>query len=857
MAHRLIPVLRLFVVVVVIPLNCAAVLLTVGAAQDLPQRKPPPGFEFVDEPQQTTVVVYYDNQPVTQVAVTFTSSWVEIADPDLLVAAIDNIEYKAPVIAALKRRLSSHAELICPDKNPPVCQFPPTEVASVVFDSNLFRFDLFINPSYLKKTPAKSFLLPPSTAGLSLVNTVNLQLSGNHGDSNISNNLINSGKIAFQSTRLNYNTSYTANSVTDNSTAFRVTELNQEWEKERWSSKIGLINTVGNTFVSNQSIAGFSVGTTLDTLPIDSRNAVSGSTINELLSLPSQVAVFRDGRLISSRFYPAGEQAIDTSEFPDGAYEVTLKISDNLGGTREEKKYFVKTRNIPPKDFPVYYLTAGYLKDSANIYNPLPTISTIAVVQAGIQKRIRDNVGISTDLITSSSKGFFTNSVLVKYSRVDVTTGFLLGSDRDYGISEAVSYTANYFNMNVGGQKIWGRATRDIATDTAATQEFDPVTQTSEDYYLNLGFNTLSRTTINLGARLSKSESSGIDRNYTASSSTQLYQNQSMDLSFELSAARGIDTGNVLFTATLQLRQYTKNFNNSVSAGFRNSDGNKGSFAEISSDWDNYDDAGDGLSLSGDASVDAGRETYTGSLDNSSHYGRYGFSVQQSRGNGDPSATQYSGFASTAVVWTKESISLGNTGFENSGVIVKLIDQDSHGDEAFNILNDAAVAKVVTVNTSTVVPLASYRAYSLKLQNNSKDFYRFDLRPMNVVVYPGNFQYIEWQLHKIKLLFARIITAPDTPLAFAYVKEENTNNFTDKFGFIQLEIISGQQIVKFQKGDKVCTVTLPKSIEFNGNFASLDEDLLCVPEQLTSLPINQQLTNNKEHVAVLSEDHHA
>jgi hypothetical protein len=105
---------------------------------------------------------------------------------------------------------------------------------------------------------------------------------------------------------------------------------------------------------------GARIGTSLDTR--EDQRQTSGRQIQVFLQSRGEVAIFKDQRLVSSRIYDAGNQIIDTSALPGGAYDITLRIRDS-GGERIETQYYVKNSSLPPEDEPYYFLELGQLTD--------------------------------------------------------------------------------------------------------------------------------------------------------------------------------------------------------------------------------------------------------------------------------------------------------------------------------------------------------------------------------------------------------------------------------------------------------------------------------------------------------------
>ena len=89
-----------------------------------------------------------------------------------------------------------------------------------------------------------------------------------------------------------------------------------------------------------------------------------GSELLVFLTRRSRVDVLRDGRLLTSGFYDAGQVRLPTRDLPTGAYPVTLRITDATGRSVEETRFFSKTNSIPPQDTDLWYVEGGALRNT-------------------------------------------------------------------------------------------------------------------------------------------------------------------------------------------------------------------------------------------------------------------------------------------------------------------------------------------------------------------------------------------------------------------------------------------------------------------------------------------------------------
>ncbi|RUQ81539.1 TcfC E-set like domain-containing protein [Legionella septentrionalis] len=66
----------------------------------------------------------------------------------------------------------------------------------------------------------------------------------------------------------------------------------------------------------------------------------------------SQVDIFKNEQLIFSQYLEAGYQHINTGNFPEGGYELTIKI----GPSNIIRRFFSKGSSLPPAYAPQFYV---------------------------------------------------------------------------------------------------------------------------------------------------------------------------------------------------------------------------------------------------------------------------------------------------------------------------------------------------------------------------------------------------------------------------------------------------------------------------------------------------------------------
>lgn len=190
-----------------------------------------------------------------------------------------------------------------PDKKP-YCSIIAPEIAGVIFDPNTYRATIFVNPKYLQADTGNAFrpTIPNSTAGASYIANNNFTLSSTSGNQTYSlNNISLFGK---GNNELNITSNVTQN-VTEqtSSTVYTMQSATYSLLHNGLYYQVGMFNPEsGGGFISGPMIAGASIQN-YGIIP----TIAQGNPIILFLPLPSQVAVYRKGFLISSQSFDAGK----------------------------------------------------------------------------------------------------------------------------------------------------------------------------------------------------------------------------------------------------------------------------------------------------------------------------------------------------------------------------------------------------------------------------------------------------------------------------------------------------------------------------------------------------------------------
>src|SRR5580698_2993768 len=298
--------------------------------------EPPAEFSDLLRPQQTVVDVYFGGVRVGVAKATYQPGRLRFDDPAAVAALLPHLLRPAELIAALTGDLPTHADLVCHDGQPMGCGELAPDVAGVIFDESRFRVEVFVNPKQLAVSAARGpRYLPEPTAGLSLVDSLGGAASGSSdGDSSFS--LQNRAIVAYHDARL------TSEISASTDVGFQAETLAASVDRPGVRYQAGLFWSPAFDFTGQSRMYGFGVGSQFDTRA--DADQIAGAPLVVFLAHRSQVDILRNGQLLASRLYDAGNQTLDTAYLPDGAYNVTLRIRDVDGTTSETQRFFVKSQ---------------------------------------------------------------------------------------------------------------------------------------------------------------------------------------------------------------------------------------------------------------------------------------------------------------------------------------------------------------------------------------------------------------------------------------------------------------------------------------------------------------------------------
>src|SRR5579862_1848321 len=449
----------------------AACLVTLGAARAEAATlaaQPPSDFADLLRPQQTLVDVYFCGARVGVARATYQPGRLRFDDPAAVAALLPHLLRPAEVAGSLSGDLPTHAELVCHDGEPAQCGQLTPDVAGVIFDEGRFRVEVSVNPKELAVNGSHGpKYLPEPTAGLSLVDSLGGAASGSSaGGSSFS--LQNRAIVAYRDAR------FTSEVAASTDVGFQVETLAASVDRPGVRYQAGLFWTPAFDFTGQSRIYGVGFGSQLDSRA--DAEQIAGAPLVVFLAHRSQVDILRDGRLLSSRFYDAGNQTLDTAYLPQGAYNVTLRIRDSDGTTQEVQRFFVKSQAMPPADAPGFFVEVGAL--AADTGPGLPASGSRLLVEAGYARRLGPETAVDVNTLLLGHTVLGEVGVTHFDKLISLHAAVLGSSDGNYGVlfDGAVTGLRN-FVLSANLRQTWGPGLAALGGTGADT--FSPITQTN------------------------------------------------------------------------------------------------------------------------------------------------------------------------------------------------------------------------------------------------------------------------------------------------------------------------------------------------------------------------------------------
>ena len=770
----------------------------------------PPGFEDLAAERQLLLDVWFGGRKLGEARVRVAPGLLTFEDPAAVAALVPEVARPLELRQAVEGALETNVSRLCGASREKGCGSIEPLAAGVILDEERFRVDLFVNPALLE-TPdqASDAYLDRPGAEPSLISLFGATLSGsNRGDQSwhVQNRTI----AAVGSLRVRSDMSLSSG------TGVTIDNLAAEKDLKDWRYIAGIFWAPGTELVGRRRIAGIGATTQLDTL--QDRDALSATPLVLALQHQARVELLVDGRLVSSRIYPAGNRLVDTEALPGGSYEVVLRIQEDGLPVRTERRFFSRGTLMAPPGRPQCAAFAGILPSAG------PGLSLDhgdAFYQLSASYRVAPRIGLDASVLGTGRKAILDGGVVWQSGLAQVRLSALLSSSLDYGASIRASSSGKgplAFSFDLRTIKSRdGRPFMPVASSRGTFSE-DP----------EAGF----------GDRGSYTQAIGVasyrlgDANFRL---TGLYRRGGTeDSTYSIGASVDmpvIRTGRWDIVVQADVRKSEHELASFLGVRFLLNRGElalSGSAGTIHQSGRPGDDerlVGEAqlawartLANEGQLSTDAaiGRDS-DGSYARASAYART--PLVNARADllhqfGDLATTQYAATLESGFVMSGHGVGMSGREMNDSAVEVSA-DGIAPG-QRFELLVDEVARGTVGADRTTRVFLQPYRSYHIRLRPLGAQAASFDTAARQVTLYPGSVAALHWDVTPLFVLFGQAVDGLGRPVANAEIKGAFGIGRSDGEGYFQIETRSGDVLGFEPASAPACAVTVGKARQRDG-----------------------------------------
>jgi hypothetical protein len=765
----------------------------------------PSGFDGLTRPREVVTDVYFGGRKVGEAMVVVRPGFVQFQDPVKLASAIPNAIDPVVLAAALTGDLPANSGLACRAGNSRGCGDLRPSSAGVIFDEDRFRADVFVAPAMLRAVPPdQQVYLPTPSAPLSLTSSSGVALSGSTGGP-AEYNFQNRTVVGFRNARIRSDSSYASHF------GLLFDDLVAEVDRPDMRYSGGLFWAPGIDLLGQRRIVGAGLGTQFDTR-LD-RDNLQGTPLVLFLSQPAQVDILVDGRLVGSRSYDAGNNILDTTGLPDGAYAIVLRVHEANGAVHDEHRFFVRNTQIAPLGRPLYFAYAGLLADSRR-GSPI-SISRTLYYQLGTARRLSNAFAVDASIIGTQKKaiaelgGWF----LTPVARVRAAALVSSGGDRG-GLVQVQSGNIGGFDVNFDLRHITSNDGQPLIPVPLPQNSFG----TGQPTLAQLG-STYTQASGSIGYRLGAAylsvigsfrKDQGVRSDYSVGPQVEwpVINHFGFQLTVEANAQRTRTTraGFVGFRL-LSSRGRVSFANGSGYSTRSSSDGlNKSASRPTGTLSAQYSYQGDDRTqISVGGGVDRSLDTTVGHASGYA-YTRFG-SVHADvlRGFGGHGGTQYGVTLQTGVAIDRGDAVLGGRDLNESALVVSVAGPAS---DTFEVLINDQPRGRITGGQRLPLFLQPYRSYKVRLRPLDPAGVSYDNGAREVTLYPGNVQHLAWQVERMFTIFGQAVRANGKPLADASIQSRHGIGESDGNGYFQVDAGAGEKVRFTDASGSSCDVSL-------------------------------------------------
>jgi Mat/Ecp fimbriae outer membrane usher protein len=613
-----------------------------------------------------------------------------------------------------------------------------------------------------------------------------------------------------------------------NDVGYEIDEASVSRTIDSIETTVGLLRTEGQFFASSVDYAGITLRTSPNVFL--NRDTLRGTPIEVFVPSRSRVEFFRGKRLLAVDDLDYGLQEIDTSNFPQGSYDVDIVITEDNGRVIREKRLFTKSGLLEAGPIPIFSLELGNLRDRRSV-------SSIPVGQLGLTWRLLDFLQLNGSAYGTEDLQLGATEFTALYKGVILQGGYIHSNNNDAAYMATVAGNINFLNWNFTiREAIKGFSSQEVFSSTPNESEildpFDEIRDPVNSDDFNVLPNTISNINGSVGVqhgdfrlRYSYNSNEAVSRGVTQ-------KRYSYGPRFDWTFYRRVKTQLNFQTSMLDTEEGRK-FIGFVSFNYRFG---KYSFEENVQHRDEarLNESRVLTSLNYDSKTFSGRGTRARLTDElitrevkESAEGRVHEVRNRLEVDHTNDVSQLRGFARDLQSSENDSTSIGldlNTNFtvdkdasirvsspplQDSMVLVHVKGSSAVGD--IDIIINGQVRDTIKAGGTAAVGLTPFQVYRLNIRpaENAKLLdYDSDVREFSL--FPGNMVKETWTVEPIYIGIGRLVDEAGNPLPWTRIKGPKHYTITEEDGVFQAELSAGIRL-SVEKNELKCELRLPKA----------------------------------------------
>jgi hypothetical protein len=762
----------------------------------------PSHFDDLVGTREVVLDIYFGGKPVGEARALVRPGFVQFRDPAIAAALLAPFGDEGRIQQALQTELPSNSGRACTSMAKTDCGHLEPRSVGVIYDEDRFRVDFFLAPDVANAAaPSGDPFLHPSSGGFALVSSLGAALSGAEGDSTF--NFQSRTIVSLGDARLKSNISYSSElgAIAD--------DLLLEVDRPNWRYVGGLFWTPGTSLIGRRRILGVGAGSQFDTRA--DRDAIEGTALPVFVQQASVVEILVDGRLAGSQVVEAGNQLLDTSGLPEGAYPILLRIREPGRGSRDERRFFVKDTRMAPEGHVRFQALAGFIAPTrkGQFINPSEDI----YYQLGAAKRLSANIGAEAVAMGTQDKVLAEGGLVYISKAARVKIAGLASTKGEFGaVLQAMSAGSGPAQFSFDLRRVWDKdggalipgSIEGIGFDADARRGIPHLGGDYTQFNATMGYNW-GRGGVRLFASYFDTQGSKPDYSIGPSADWLIVQRQKFQVRLEADAQKSRDTA----SAYLGVRFLFTNNHLAVSgsAGHRSQNDEDRSrrgrmVGNVDAEWSGETkdlgrySVGAGL----DRTIDATTGRASGYL-----YSRYG-NVRTDVLHDFEGRTHYGVSLQTGAVFGGKDASVGGRNINESALLIAVDGAPSAGE--FEVLVDEAPAARITAGQRVTLFMQPYRRYDVRLRPVSATSVHYDAGVRKVTLFPGNVERLRWNAVPTVTVFGQVVGADGKPIANGVLQGSYGGGASNADGFFQIDAAAGDRVTLSWAAGQSCELDL-------------------------------------------------